>query len=370
MTQLTRVVCIVLLSAGMSAAPKERQILDALDGLDPVVLLQGKEVMGKSSLSVVRGGFTYLFSTPETKAAFEREPAKYEIQFGGLCARMGKTAGGNPSDFLVHDGKIYIFGSDECHKRFQAAPAKYVPPAPAPLSESSSAVAEGKRLVDRAVTAVGGALQLDALTSYVESFTQMQQRRMGEIQVATKVMWRFPDRARQEQTANFQGKTNTTATVWSPEGAWFVGGQGQAYPMPAASAPSLARDFGRHPVALLRARLASGFKAVAVGTSDVDGSVLQNVRVVHGPLDVTLSVDSQGRLASVSFQDRGPEGEYGSFVVRYSDFRRVEGLTLPFGVRTTFNGQPEPNQSWTVDSIALNAPLDAALFAPTPKSEK
>jgi hypothetical protein len=183
-------------------------------------------------------------------------------------------------------------------------------------------------------------------------------------------MWRFPDHARQEQTASVQGKTNTTATVWSPEGVWFVGGQGQAFPMPPASAPNLARDFGRHPVALLRARLASGFKAFAVGTVNLDGSVLKNVRVVNGPLDVTLGVDSQGRITSVSFQDRGSEGEYGNFVVQYSDFRRVEGLTLPFGVRTTFNGQPEPNQSWTLDSVALNASLDATLFAPTPKSEK
>jgi YHS domain-containing protein len=73
--------------------------IEALDGADPVLLVQGKDVFGKADLKVVRGRYTYLFSSPETRAAFEREPEKYEIQLDGLCARMGKGAMGNPSDF-------------------------------------------------------------------------------------------------------------------------------------------------------------------------------------------------------------------------------------------------------------------------------
>ncbi len=48
----------------------------------------------------------------------------------------------------------------------------------------------------------------------------------------------------------------------------------------------------------------------------------------------------------------------------YSDYRAVEGLQLPFATRATFNGQPDPSQSATLESISLNAPLDASLFAP------
>ncbi len=124
-----------LLATFLTAMPIAQSMpepADALDGLDPVMLIAGKEVPGKSALSVKRGGFTYLFSTAETKATFEGDPGKYEIQLGGLCARMGKTAGGNPADFLVHDGKIYVFGSDACHKKFAAAPAKFLAPAPDP----------------------------------------------------------------------------------------------------------------------------------------------------------------------------------------------------------------------------------------------
>ena len=76
---------------------------DALDGVDVVVLLQqGNEVFGKSAFHSVHAGFNYLFSSAENKAEFDNQPAKYEIQMGGLCARMGGTVTGNPSDYVVH----------------------------------------------------------------------------------------------------------------------------------------------------------------------------------------------------------------------------------------------------------------------------
>ena len=198
------------IQAGMGGKPEAE---DALDGLDPVLFVGGKEVPGKSSISVTRGGFVYLFSTPETKATFEGDPTKYQIQLGGVCARMGKTAGGNPSDFIVHEGKIYVFGSDDCHKKFQANPAKYLPPPAQPLPFSAAAAAEGQKLVERALSAMGGAANVDALTSYIESMTQVQNRPQGEVTVTTKTMWSFPDRVRQERSMALQGKTMTSATV-------------------------------------------------------------------------------------------------------------------------------------------------------------
>ncbi len=357
---------VVLLSAGGPAGRdvSQKAADDALDGLDPVLLVGGKEVPGKSAFSVTRGDFVYLFSTADTKATFESDPAKYEIQLGGLCARMGKTTGGNPSDFVVYEGKIYIFGSDECHKKFQAEPAKYLPTPPAPLPASPAAATRGRQLVDRAVAALGGASMLDGLTSYVESYTQVQTRPQGDVTIAFKTMWSFPDRARQERSMVLQGKTMSSATVLSPEGMWYLGGQGQAYPMRPAGRPSLEQDFGRHPVALLRARRAPGFKAVAIGSGTVDGLSVENVRVISASTDVTLAVGASGRIHSTTYRDRNSEGEYGTFSIVYSDFRPVEGLQLPFNVRATFNGLPQPSLSATLDTISLNTPLDASLFAP------
>jgi hypothetical protein len=145
---------------------------------------------------------------------------------------------------------------------------------------------------------------------------------------------------------------------------WYLGGQGQAYPVRSAGRPSMEQDFGRHPVALLRARRAPGFKAVALGTGMVDGLSVENVRVISGSTDVTLAIGASGRIHSTTFRDRNSDGEYGTFSLVYSDFRPVEGLQLPFNTRATFNGQPQPNLSITLETISLNTPLDASLFAP------
>ena len=67
----------VVAALSMPARAQQPTVVDALDGVDPVLLIQGKEVAGKPELKVVRGRFAYLFSSPETKATFEQEPAKY-----------------------------------------------------------------------------------------------------------------------------------------------------------------------------------------------------------------------------------------------------------------------------------------------------
>ena len=75
-----------------------------------------------------------------------------------------------------------------------------------------------------------------------------------------------------------QGKTMASATIVAPEGMWFVGGAGQAFPMPPFGRPSLEQEFGRHPIALLRARRNPAFKAVALGTAQIDGVKVDEVR--------------------------------------------------------------------------------------------
>jgi YHS domain-containing protein len=363
MRQFLQSALVLALSAVAAAQTPGSGPIDALDGLDPVLLVQGKEVPGKSAISALHDRFLYLFSSPETKATFEREPAKYAIQFGGLCARMGRTTGGNPADFLVHDGKIYIFGSDECHKRFAAAPDKYIPSPPAPLPTSKDAARRGRLLLDQAANTMAPAKTLDGVTSFVETIVQTQPRPQGTATVATKTMWLYPDRVRQDRSMTMMGKTMESSTVFAPEGMWFVTGQGQAFPMSPAARPALQLEYGRHPIALLRARHDPGFKGFADGEDTIDGTAIRRVRIVHEGLDVRLNLDRTNRVHSVAFRERNAEGVYGDYVVLYSDYTPADGLLIPFSVRALFDGKPDPFQSWTVESAAVNTPLDRTLFA-------
>jgi len=264
----------------------------------------------------------------------------------------------------VHDGKIYVFGSDACHKKFAAAPAKFLAPAPDPMPSSTAATAKARQLLDRAVAAIGGAGRIDGLSSYVESFSQVQSRPQGDVAVVTKTIWSFPDRVRQERTMTMRGKASSSATILSPQGMWFVSGQGEPYPIRDAARPSLENEFGRHPVALLRHRRDPDFKASALGPASVGEVTVENVRVRSGSVDVTLGIGASGRIHSATFHDRNAEGEVGIRTIVYTDFRAVEGMQLPYAVRSTFDGALEPQQSVTLDAIALNAATDPALFIP------
>jgi protein tyrosine phosphatase (PTP) superfamily phosphohydrolase (DUF442 family)/YHS domain-containing protein len=109
-----------------AAPPRSGQL--ALGGLDPVLLVEGKEAKGEAKYSMARGAFEYRFFSEETRKRFAGTPERYTVQLEGACARMGAPVPGDPQLWLVHDGRIYIFGSEECRKEFRSNPAKYLKP--------------------------------------------------------------------------------------------------------------------------------------------------------------------------------------------------------------------------------------------------
>ena len=172
---------IVLLTVSSNTFPQSAasDAVPVLEGLDPVMLVQGKEVQGSLKITITRGNFQYFFASEENKAIFEKDTARYEIQLGGACARMGPPVSGNPDLYSVYQGRIYIFGSGECKTRFDATPAKYLEsenvtqPKAAFTPEASK---KGQVLVEKAVAAMGGASLIDGLTSYQEKSTSWQTR--------------------------------------------------------------------------------------------------------------------------------------------------------------------------------------------------
>jgi len=124
--------------SAQNSSPSPEAIIP-LEGLDPVALTQGKEVQGDMKYKVTRGRFEYIFANAENKATFEKDPARYEIQLDGACARMGAPTSGDPDLYAVYNGRIYIFGSAECQTLFKATPEKYLevpaPPKSPPTTE-------------------------------------------------------------------------------------------------------------------------------------------------------------------------------------------------------------------------------------------
>lgn len=95
----------------------------ALKGLDPVALVDGKEVKGQEGISVTRAGLRYVFADAGNKVKFEKNPERYEFQFNGNCAMMPDTPG-RPDLFSVHKGRIFCFACEDCQKAFRQRPER------------------------------------------------------------------------------------------------------------------------------------------------------------------------------------------------------------------------------------------------------
>jgi YHS domain-containing protein len=335
---------IVLLTVTASAQSSASETLIPLEGLDPVMLSQGKEVQGDLKYKITRGRFQYLFANEENRAMFEKDPSKYEIQLEGHCARMGAPTTGNPDLYAVHNGRVYIFGSEECQTLFKATPEKYLE-VPAALKSPPSAemVKRGQELIAKAAEALGAGSKLDQLRS-------LQRTELRENKVKNNLVLSFPDTLRQETIR----PTFTLTAIITPSDSFIVVNNA-ARPMSEASRIAIFKELNHDLIVLLRARTRPDFKAWLSGDGAVD--------VELPGFTTTLGIDpGTGRVLSQTYRGRGPGGVVGQIVINYSAYRTVEGLSLPFKMAATFDGEPFPALSATSEAITVNGQIDPSAF--------
>jgi YHS domain-containing protein len=319
-----------------------------------------------------------MFANAANKAAFEQDPARYEIQLDGSCARMGAPVGGNPDLYAVHKGRIYIFGSVNCKTLFVAAPEKYLDSGEAAsvtAAATPEALRQGQALIDKAVAAMGGATKIDGLASYREQSAAPQTRGPSgeiEVKVNTDLLIVIPDRIRMEQSMpDFRDRSVTMrqTLVMLPGEEFGLGPRG-VFNIQKSFRDAEEKRIMRQPLFLLRARQQQGFKAVALEKGKIGEAEIERVVVSWEGANYALGIDpATGRILSLSYKRRGRQGTIGEFVQTFSDFRAVDGLTLPFKVTATFDGQPWKDQSSTIETIVVNGAIDPALFEKPKQSQ-
>lgn len=341
MRTLNSFFALIILVLTCSIARAQETVIP-LEGLDPVMLTQGKEVQGDMKYKVTRGQFQYIFASAENKAVFEKEPARYEIQLNGHCARMGSPTGGNPDLYYVHKGRIYIFGSEECQTLFKGAPEKYLEVPPAPKAPpTGEMIKRGQELMAKAVAVLGGS-KLDQLQTLQR--TELRGNQAKNVLVVT-----FPDSLRQEVIR----PTFTLASVITPSES-FVVFNNAARPMPEDNRTAIYKELYHDPLFLFRARTQPDFKAWVAE---------ERLEIELPEFTTSLGIDpATGRVVNQTYKGRGPGGLVGEIVINYSDFRTVEGLSLPFKTTATFDGQPFPALSATVEAITINGQIDPSSY--------
>ena len=329
-----------------------------LKGLDPVALAQGQERAGDKSVSITRGRFRYLFADAANKAAFEMDPDRYAVQFGGCCGRMGSLAGfGHPDRFLVHDGRIYLFASDQCQAGFQAAPDKHLERDDQPPTGSDAEVLRGRELVVQALAGFGGADKVDKIKT-LEFIRHQPYKSGGEDKlevIATKVL--LPDRFRLDDS--WHGGSFTDMVL--NKAGYRIGSDGFSA-MENSVRREFLKDFRRHALILIASRGEAGFRAVAAGRGKVGDQDVEWLQVGLGGATSTLGIQATtGRVLSLKFRGRAPAA-MGDVTRTYSDFREVDGLVVPFAVATSIDDKPAGNPR-TYHSVIINKKFDDTVFA-------
>lgn len=94
----------------------------ALQGYDPVAFFtDGKPVLGKEEFHSSYHDVTYRFLSAEHQAAFEKDPAKYEPQFGGYCAygvSKGHLAPVKIEAFQIVNGRLLMQYDSDVKQEF------------------------------------------------------------------------------------------------------------------------------------------------------------------------------------------------------------------------------------------------------------
>jgi YHS domain-containing protein len=122
---------VFLALAALSSVAPAKELLNlengvAIQGYDPVAFFADKRpVKGNAQFQSEYRGAKYYFASAEHKAAFDKEPAKYEPQFGGYCAygaSRGKTVPIKIETWEILNGRLLLQYDLEVKSKFDKDP--------------------------------------------------------------------------------------------------------------------------------------------------------------------------------------------------------------------------------------------------------
>lgn len=352
---------VAFLTASGFAAPPERTL-----PVDPVELVAGREVPGKTELTIERDGFAYLFATPQNKASFEKEPTKFEVADGGACGRMGPLSGlGDARRYAVHEGRIYLFASDGCRAGFLKDPAKCIERDDEKVFGSNEQVERGRAILDKAVAWAGGAQRLRDLKTFRATSARKEKHGETEYAITNETVIAFPDRLFQTESWN----ESWFSTTCGPDGAAMASARGEER-IADSRARAFRRAMSRWPIVILKAYVDGSPKAdcpglivIADGEGNLGDVPVQFVKVWLNGAASRLAIETaSGRLCQLTHRGRDGTMSVGDSVRTFATFSTVDGVTLPTAYTVSLNGKDLPSAAAKVDAFEINPGLAEGRF--------
>lgn len=352
-----------LFAGATSASAQSPRPVLAIKGLDPVALASGKEVAGKESIGAIYGLFEYHFASEENRKEFLKDPQGHGVQFGGACGKMGPFSGmGSPDRYFVHAGKIYLFASEGCREGFKAAPEQHIEvanPVPTGTAEEKK---RGTELIELALKGFGGKDKVDSLKSLEIHEASVYVIDGKETAYPHRLKFRFPlEVLLEDDFGSIYGYVvaGDKASQIAKEEMW---------PLESLVRDVARRQVLRYPILMLKNREHQDFVAFGRADGVVGDIAVKRLEVALYGATSTWSIDpATGRVLEVAYFAR--QARNGDNVVQYSDFRNVDGLTLPYARKRFFNGKESKSPVIRLEKYVVNGAIDDPRFVDAAKLE-
>ena len=236
------------------------------------------------------------------------------------------------------------------------------PAAPSsPAASSPAATDAGRTLVEKAVTAMGGATVVDGVKAYREESTAVITTPQGEIELQSNLLVAPPDRVRQEMATPM----GTMTMVIAGAAGTVTGGPQGSQSLPEAQRTQTLKQVQRSPIFLLQRRAQPTFTATAAGEGRVGDTPVSLVRVEVDGDAMTLGIDpATGQIRSLLARGTGPTGAPADVLTEYGDYRVADGLSVPHARTSSIGGTTA--QKITVKTVRVNPPVPADAFGTGP----
>lgn len=327
--------------------------------LDPVELINGKEVKGDADIAFNHHRFKYHFINDANRKAFTADPAKYEIQMGGACARMGAlNTGGQPDIYTVYNDRIYLFASKACRTGFLRNPDRLLDRDDEEPVGDVRAIQFGRQWLEQVVAAAGGKEKLDKLNSISQK--SIRKKKYGDREYAVVNEFGLKFNGNDFDAYMYSSFDEETYAKTLINGKGNFGSTEGNLPMHDQQLIEMREMMLRKPLVILK--LLNHDDMIAVAHQIEEGSPVKYVSVHIDNTTTELGIDiKSNRIVSTRFQGRGPNSSFGEIKCQYSGFETIDGMTLPTKVATTFDGAPYDDESLEY-SIEINKPIDWSRF--------
>lgn len=230
---------------------------------------------------------------------------------------------------------------------------------PAYMQAATQAARTDARAVDllkRVIEAKGGLDVLRKIRTVVAEAQTTFRLEQGTLASTTKTYVGYPNKFRVDATV----AGAELVQVYNAGTAW-VRDPGGVHDAPPPLRDEFAAAVRRDTIPLLLAAAEGKLAVRALPDEGQDGRVLRVLEISgEGQSPVKLYIDPQNLIARQAFSIAAPDGRSIEAVEVYSDYRRVEGIQVPFMAELLHNSRAILSR--TLTRVTINSPLDDALF--------